>query len=171
MKPLKSHCCVKDWMASSSSSAAMAAAATKTIMVVDDDVGIVRIIQLGLQKAGFDVHKFVDPIVALQHLEEEQGEQQQQESCKACEVLVSDVRMPHMSGFQLVKRVKQFRPEMKVIMMTAFEVNKEEFQSINPSMQIDGLIRKPFTPAKLVEVINKVSSPPSSTIRRTTASP
>ena len=150
-------------MASSSSTAMTA---TKTIMVIDDDACILRIVQLGLQKAGFNVHKFADPIAALQYVEE-QGEQE--DGCKVCEVLVSDVRMPHMNGFQLVKRIRQFRPEMKVVIMTAFEISKEEFQSINPSMQIDGIIRKPFTPAKLVEIINKVSSP-SSTISTTTQS-
>jgi DNA-binding NtrC family response regulator len=142
----------------SSSSAAMTA--TKTIMVVDDDVHILRIIQLGLQKAGFSVHKFVDPIVALQHIEKQEG-------CKVCEVLVSDVRMPHMNGFQLVKRIMQLRPEMKVIMMTAFEISKVEFQSINPSMQINSVIRKPFTQTRLVDIINKVLS---STIPKTTQS-
>jgi CheY-like chemotaxis protein len=59
--------------------------------------------------------------------------------------------MHALTGFQLVRRVKDLRPEMKVIMMTMFEVNKQEFEAVFPSTPIDGVIRKPFTPSHLVE--------------------
>jgi DNA-binding NtrC family response regulator len=68
-------------------------------------------------------------------------------------VLVSDIRMPALMRFQLAGRVKDLRPEMKVIMMTMFEVNKREFEAVFPSIPIDGVIRKPFTPSHLVEKI------------------
>jgi DNA-binding NtrC family response regulator len=54
----------------------------KAIMVVDDDKDIVRAVRLGLEKPGFQVHDFTDPILALQHVEE---------GCKQFEVLVSGV--------------------------------------------------------------------------------
>ena len=63
------------------------------------------------------------------------------------------VRMPALTGFQLVRKVKNLRPEMKVIMMTLFEVNKQEFEAVFPSIPIDGVIRKPCTPSHLVEKI------------------
>lgn len=61
--------------------------------------------------------------------------------------------MPALTGFQLVRRVKDLRPEMKVIMMAMFEVNKQEFEAVFPSNPIDGVIRKPFTLSHLVEKI------------------
>jgi DNA-binding NarL/FixJ family response regulator len=61
--------------------------------------------------------------------------------------------MPALTGFQLVRKVKDLRPEMKVIMMTMFEVNKQEFEAIFLSAPIDGVIRKPSTPSHLVERI------------------
>ena len=66
-------------------------------------------------------------------------------------VLVSDIRMPALTRFQLVGRVKDLRTEMKVMMMTMFEVNKREFEAVFLSIPIDGVIRKPFTPSHLVE--------------------
>ena len=119
------------------------------ILVVDDDKDIVRVIQLGLENAGFRVHAFTDPILALQHVEQ---------GCKQCEILVSDIRMPEMNGFQLVKRIRQIRPDMKLVMMTAFEVNRKEFESIFPSTRIDNLIRKPFPPSKLVSMVEKMTA-------------
>lgn len=64
--------------------------------------------------------------------------------------------MPALTGFQLVRRVKDLRPVMKVIMMTMFEVNKREFEAVFPSTPIDGVIRKPFTPSQLVEKIRGI---------------
>ena len=61
--------------------------------------------------------------------------------------------MPGLSGFQLVRKVKDLGPEMKVIMMTMFEVNKPEFEAVFHSTPIDAVIRKPFTPSQLVEKI------------------
>ena len=54
------------------------------------------------------------------------------------------VRMPALTGFQLVRKVKDLRPEMKVIMMTMFEVNRPEFEAIFQSTPIDTVKRKPL---------------------------
>lgn len=115
-----------------------------TILIVDDDIDTLKVTGRSLEHAGFKVHAFVDPLTALHHV---------QNDCKYCQVLVSDVRMPALTGFQLVRKVKDLRPEMKVIMMTMFEVNKPEFEAVFPSTPIDAVIRKPFTPSQLVEKI------------------
>ena len=115
-----------------------------TILIVDDDIDILTVTGRSLEHAGFKVHAFVDPLTALHHVRND---------CKYCQVLVSDIRMPGLTGFQLVRKVKDLRPEMKVIMMTVFEVNKPEFEAVFPSTPIDAVIRKPFTPSQLVEKI------------------
>jgi DNA-binding NtrC family response regulator len=117
------------------------------IMVVDDDKDILTVTSTALELFGFEVHGFSDPIVALQHVEN---------GCEDCEVLVSDIKMPNMTGFQLVRRTKELRPDMKVIMMTAFEVNKPEFESVFPSTPVDNVMRKPFLPSQLAEVIKEI---------------
>ena len=86
-------------------------------------------------------HTFADPLAALQHIHH---------GCKYCQVLVSDIRMPALTGFQLVRKVKDLRHEMKVIMMRMFEVNKREFEAVFPSAPIGAVIRKPSTPSHLV---------------------
>src|SRR5918996_5431213 len=117
---------------------------TTTIMIVDDDIDTLTVTGRSLEHAGFTVHAFTDPLIALHHI---------QKNCKYCQVLVSDVRMPALTGFQLVRKVKDLRPEMKVVMMTMFEVNKPEFEAVFPSTPIDEVIRKPFTPSQLLEKV------------------
>jgi DNA-binding NtrC family response regulator len=115
-----------------------------TILIVDDDIDTLTVTRRSLEHVGFKVHAFVDPLAALHHIEND---------CKYCQVLVSDIRMPALNGFQLVRKVKDLRPEMKVIMMTMFEVNKPEFEAVFPSTPIDAVIRKPFVPSQLIEKI------------------
>lgn len=128
----------------------MAATTGKRIMVVDDDKDITKVIELGLKRAGFQVHAFTDPVLALEHIER---------GCDDCEILISDVKMPRLNGFQLAKRVRQIRPEIKLVMMTAFEVNKSEFESVFPSTKIDSVLRKPFTPSKLLAIVERIAKP------------
>jgi DNA-binding NtrC family response regulator len=121
-----------------------------TVLIVDDDKDILTVTSRSLEYAGFRVHAFADPLIALSHV---------QNDCRYCQVLVSDIRMPGLTGFQLVRKVKDFRPEMKVIMMTMFEVNKPEFESVFPSTPIDAVIRKPFVPSQLIEKIRGFLAP------------
>lgn len=99
-----------------------------TILIVDDDTDTLTVTGRRLEYAGFKVPVFTDPIMALLHV---------QKDCKYCQILISDIRMPALTGFQLVRRVKDLRPDMKVMMMTMFEVNKQESEAVFPSTPID----------------------------------
>jgi DNA-binding NtrC family response regulator len=121
-----------------------------TVLIVDDDIDTLTVTHRSLEHVGFKAHAFVDPLAALHHVEND---------CKSCQVLVSDIRMPALTGFQLVRKVKDLRPEMKVIMMTMFEVNKREFEAVFPSAPIDAVIRKPFVPSQLMEKIRGFLAP------------
>ena len=119
----------------------------RTVMVVDDDRDIVMVTSKGLEHAGYQVHGFSDPVRALQHVES---------GCDKCTVIVSDIKMPEMTGFQLVRRVKDLRPDIKVVLMTAFDVNKAEFEAVFPSTPVDRVIRKPFVISELAEAIKEI---------------
>ena len=67
------------------------------IMTVDDYIGSLRVIGRSLERAGSKVHTFSDPLIALHHV---------QNDCKYYQVLVSDVRILALTGFQLVRKVR-----------------------------------------------------------------
>jgi CheY-like chemotaxis protein len=90
----------------------------KSILVVDDDHDIVGLIRRLLERHGYNIVGFTDPIAALKHFELDK---------KRFGLVISDIRMPQMNGYELVKRVKTLKPETKVILMSAFEINREEF--------------------------------------------
>lgn len=103
----------------------------------------------GLKINGFNVNGFADPRLALHYL---------QDGTSYCDVIISDVRMPTMNGFQFVRAIKELVPQMKVIIMSSFEIKKSEFEKVLPHTHVDAFICKPFELNALVETIKKVNA-------------
>ena len=51
--------------------------------------------------------------------------------------------MPGISGILLARKVKEINPNVKVVLMTSFEINDNEFSKVFPSTQVDGFVQKP----------------------------
>jgi DNA-binding NtrC family response regulator len=117
---------------------------SKFILVLDDEKDIVAVMAGFLRKQGLNVHAFTDPVAAL----EDFGQNSQD-----CALVISDIRMPKMNGFQFARAVRQLRPDLKVVFMTAFEINISEFEKIHPSMKVYDLIKKPVLMRKLEALI------------------
>ena len=117
---------------------------TKHVLVVDDYPDIVTVIKHML-KNGYQVHGFTEPVVALAHAID----------CKECSLLITDLRMPQMSGFKLIRAVAKSRPEMKVILMTAYGITRQEWQLTFASTKVDQFLTKPFDAPQLIEAIEK----------------
>jgi CheY-like chemotaxis protein len=119
-------------------------------MVVDDETDILTIVGKGLENNGFSVVGFADPTAALQYFEN---------GGDTFDTVISDVRMPKLTGFQLARRIKELHPEIKVILMSAFEINKPEFDKVLRSTKVDGFLSKPFSILQLLEVIKLLDKP------------
>ena len=72
---------------------------SKSILVLDDEFDVMNIIKLGLQKKGrFEVYGFTDPALALEHFKA---------NTKQYRLVISDIRMPKMNGYEFVREVKK----------------------------------------------------------------
>ena len=78
--------------------------------------------------------------------------------------MLSDVRMPGLSGMQLARKVNEVNPNVKVVLMTAFEIRDNEFSKVFPSTQVDGFVQKPFG---IRELTDRILSIIGETKRRT----
>jgi len=108
----------------------------RSILVIDDEFDIVNPIKLSLQKHGFNAYGFTDPLLALEHF---------QNNSSNIDLILCDIRMPQMNGYELVKRIKTLQPKVRVLLMSAFEINDLEFSKVLPSVKIDGFISKPIS--------------------------
>jgi DNA-binding NtrC family response regulator len=114
------------------------------LLVVDDDPDIPYVLKQGFQKNGFLVSAFTNPEAALQNF--------QSNSTDYC-LMLSDIRMPGMSGIKLARKVKEINLKVKVILMTSFEIKDNEFSKVFPSTQVDGFAQKPI---QIEDLTNKI---------------
>jgi DNA-binding NtrC family response regulator len=124
------------------------------LLIVDDDPDIVQVLKLGLQKNGFLVNAFTNSEEALQSFKSNA-----EDYC----LMLSDIRMPGLSGIQLARKVKETNPVVKVVLMTAFEIRDSEFSKVFPSMHVDGFVQKPI---RIGDLTNKILSIIGETRRR-----
>ncbi|MFL6473427.1 MAG: response regulator [Nitrososphaera sp.] len=111
----------------------------RSILVVDDELDIVLIFKQALSRQGYTVFGFTDPLLALEHFKVNSADYG---------LVITDVRMPRMSGFELAANIKVIKPDAKVVFMSAFEVRDLEFSM--PGVRINDFLRKPVDIKTLV---------------------
>ena len=63
--------------------------------------------------------------------------------------MLSDIRMPSLSGIELARKVKEINLNVKVILITAFQLGDNEFSEIFSSRKIDAFLQKPIAISEL----------------------
>ena len=104
-----------------------------SILLVDDEFDIMTTFTWGLEQQGFHVVGFTEPLLALNHF---------QINSKQYGLVISDLRMPVMSGYQFIKKVKEIKPQVKVFFISAFEIDNIEFRTELPFVKVEEIIRK-----------------------------
>jgi DNA-binding NtrC family response regulator len=116
-----------------------------SILVLDDDFEITTLIKISLQRHGYNVFGFTDPFLALEHFKINHS---------TYSLVISDLRMPSMSGFQFIQNIKLIRPKINVLLMSAFDVvGDSEFSTHSNKYEIDGFLQKPISIKKLNSII------------------
>jgi two-component system response regulator ChvI len=64
--------------------------------------------------------------------------------------------MPKINGFELYRRIKESTPNMKIVFITAFEINKDEFSKVIPSVDVIDFISKPVSMSTLITKLNSI---------------
>ena len=119
------------------------------ILAVDDDSDIVTMVEQALLLYGFKVSAFTDPAMALEHFKN---------NCKDYTMILSDIRMPGINGDELIKKAKEIDKQVKVILMSAFEINEREFHNLLPDVKVDAFLQKPFHIQQLNDVVEKITT-------------
>jgi DNA-binding NtrC family response regulator len=120
-----------------------------SILIVDDNHDIVRILERDFREHGFKVSAFTDPTIALESLKT---------NSNGCSLIISDIRMPGMNGYELIRKAKEIKKQLKVVLMSAFEIEDGELPNLLPDIKVDGFIQKPFPMTKLNDLINKINA-------------
>ena len=107
----------------------------KRILLVDDDPDITLTFKLGLEDNGpFDVHTYTDPLEALSNFKPH-----------FYDLLLLDINIPEMNGFELCKRILEKDVNVRVCFITAGDTNIEALREVYPTSSIGCFIKKPVT--------------------------
>ncbi len=117
----------------------------KRILIVDDDPDIATTFKVGIENASksIAVHTHNDPRKALLDFEP-----------NFYDLLIIDINMPYMDGFQLSERILEVDINVKICFMSSGEVS-DGLREIHPSLSLGCFIRKPITIDYLIDRIMK----------------
>jgi DNA-binding NtrC family response regulator len=115
----------------------------KYIMIVDDEPDILNLYMDYLQMEGLKVRTFEDPIQALSEIKINHS--------SYC-MIVSDIRMPQMSGIEFIKRVNKIDSKLDVIFMTAFDLEHDKIKEVEKAE----FLKKPVKLENLRECIIRI---------------
>lgn len=118
----------------------------KDILVVDDHYDIVDVLQIMLQNEGFTVHGFTDPVLALDHFKK---------NPEKIRLIITDVRMPGMSGIELLVKIKEIQQDTIAILISAFERYTFENEIRRYNISIEEIFQKPFSLKKLAKSVKE----------------
>ena len=113
------------------------------ILVIDDDEDILNLFSDFLKKEGYGVTSFLDPLKALEEIHRRP---------QRYSIIITDVRMPGISGIELIRRICKINHDIKVIIISAFEVNGEDLRNI----RYDNFMEKPVHMQYLAQTIEKI---------------
>jgi DNA-binding response OmpR family regulator len=118
------------------------------ILVVEDDPLFCKMIDKVLNNHGFEVHTLANGDEADRKLREE-----------SFDLLITDILMPGKEGIELIADIKDTRPDMKILAMSAGGmVGRSSYLELAEASGADSVIDKPFTPDELLEKIEKISA-------------
>jgi CheY-like chemotaxis protein len=112
----------------------------KRILIVDDDADVTLTFKTGIEENNNDpntkieVYTSNDPISALLEFKP-----------NFYDLLLVDINMPHMNGFELCKKILVIDINVRICFMSSLEINREGLREIYPSLSLGCFIRKPVT--------------------------
>ena len=118
----------------------------KRILLVDDEPDLTQVSTLALEYHGFKVDSFTDPQEALSKYKP-----------GSYDLVILDIKMPKMDGFELYYELKKKDNDVKVCFLTASELYYEEFRKKEYcALDRNLFIRKPIDNEELVKEIKKM---------------
>lgn len=115
----------------------------KRILHVDDENDTLKVVKTILEKEGFEVVSVTNGENALEKI-----------SLDGFDLIILDIMMPDMSGWDLFTRIAKINPNYKIIFLSVLEISDEKLKEFKDS-GIKDYIKKPFDRDELVSRVKK----------------
>ncbi|HXW12822.1 MAG TPA: response regulator [Nitrososphaeraceae archaeon] len=116
------------------------------ILLVDDEKDDLVVLEKFLKLGGFEVNSFSNPRQALLHYANTDP--------YSYDLIISDIRMPEINGFQLYYKLKSIKHDAKILFATCLNI-AEELLELLPEVDPPQVIQKPIEKKKFIEIVKK----------------
>jgi two-component system chemotaxis response regulator CheY len=116
---------------------------TKTVLLVDDDVDLLENTAFMIKSAGCEVITAQNGVEAVEKYKE-----------ISPSLVIMDIKMPKMDGYEAFFKIKQFDDNAKVILITAYTLDEKKHLRAK-SMNLITTITKPYTFEQIEELVGK----------------
>lgn len=113
------------------------------LLIVDDEHDVADALKAGLQQRGYDVDIYYDPIKAVANF-----------NPGVYDLVISDIKMPKMNGFEMVYELKKIDADVQVIFLTGYVDLMKEVNKLFTKLNVREVIQKPIGIQQLVQKIN-----------------
>ena len=120
----------------------------RRLLVVDDNQDVTLTLRATLQKGGFDVVSFNDPLLALKRFKP-----------RYYDLVILDIRMPDMNGFELYRQIRRKDNRVKVCFLTAineFTEYEQYRKEAYPKLGERHFIAKPVSNDEIIRRVNEM---------------
>jgi DNA-binding response OmpR family regulator len=118
-----------------------------SILVVEDDSALRRLVTTVLERRNFSVAEAADGGQALDVL-----------STTAFDLVITDIVMPEIEGLELVRYIRARHPSAKIMAVSGGGSHLVSYTQLAKELGADEVLAKPFTPAELVVVVERLLS-------------
>jgi CheY-like chemotaxis protein/class 3 adenylate cyclase len=119
----------------------------KRIILVDDEEDILFTYKIFLEEHNYDITSFTDPSLAMNYIRNIPNFKNL--------LVILDIRMKTLNGFQLHQQIKSIDPTIKVLFITALDI-LDEFSTIIPGISKEYIMKKPVDRKIFTSTIKKI---------------
>jgi response regulator RpfG family c-di-GMP phosphodiesterase len=117
-----------------------------TILIVDDEEELTTLYKEFVRTMGYDAVSFTNPLLALEHFKQRVDKYS---------LIITDLRMPGMCGLEFANKIRELDSDVKIFLITAFDIADIESKWAVGTAKIDKVIQKPIKLSMLKKTINQ----------------
>jgi CheY-like chemotaxis protein len=117
-----------------------------SVLIVDDEEELASLYKEFVRTMGYDAVSFTNPLLALEHYKQRVDKYS---------LIITDLRMPGMCGLELANRIRELDSDVKIFLITAFDIADIESKWAVGTAKIDKVLQKPIKFPELKKTIDQ----------------